>query len=110
MNSVLPAEIAARLALLPPAIKITQIAEVFQKKVPTLRKQIRLGAFPVTVDQAANGIQFVSLANLLKFYQDGKIQPQPPRPQARVQNPFGRRGRPSHASKKTSSIKINQAK
>lgn len=97
----LPAALAARFEELPPMLSISQLAEFFKKKTPTIRKQIDRGTFPVTVRQIEGGEQYVLLADLMRFSADGIPQPQVPIVKRVARNPFGRlgkrgRGRPSH--------------
>lgn len=72
----LTAALVHRLECLPPALSIAEISAIWKKKTSTIRQQIARGVFPLRVQH--NGAeQFVALADLLRFYQDGNIQSQP---------------------------------
>lgn len=98
----LPAALAARFDALPPILYIRQIANFFGEKLPTIRQQIRRGAFPVTVRQLEGARQHVLLVDLAKYLSDGIPQPQFPLVKRAARNPFGRhgkRGRPTNAER-----------
>lgn len=79
-----------RIASLPAALSIPQIAAEFGKPADTIRRQIARGTFPLRVQQCG-GERFIALADYLLWLENGEIQTQPA-PKRGV-------GRPSNASK-----------
>lgn len=67
---------SSRIANLPAALSIPQIAAEFSRPADTVRKQIRRGTFQLRV-QVSGGEKFVALADYLRFLSDGEIQTQP---------------------------------
>ena len=90
-----------RFAAHPPILQIPSVAEILQEEVPTIRAQIRRGAFPITVRQEPRGRQYVLLVDLVRFFCTGESQQQPlARPIRLPRNPLGlngkrHRGRPT---------------
>lgn len=102
MSSNLPAVLAARINALPPILSVRNLADLLDKKVETVRQQIRRKVFPIRVNQIEGGEQYVTLNDLIKFLQDGQPQPQPPLVKRAARNPYGRhgkRGRPTNAER-----------
>lgn len=56
----------------PPVLEISDIATIFQKKLPTIRARIRRGVFPVPVRHDPGGRQYVLLVDLIGFLLTGE--------------------------------------
>ena len=103
----LPVALAARIDALPPILSVAKLAEFFEKKVGTIRKQIERGVFPVRIRQIEGGEQFATLTDLVRFLEDGEPQPQPPLVRRASRNPYGRKGK---VGRKTNAQKTAEAR
>ncbi len=104
---ILPATLAARVDALPPMLSVVQLAEFFEKKVGTIRKQIERRVFPIRIRQFEGGEQYATLTDLISWLVDGEPQPQPPLVRRASHNPYGRKGK---VGRKTNAQKTAEAR